>query len=149
MAFNRTEVADLLVRCHRRCCICHRFCGTKIETDHIVQHACGGDDSIENALPLCFDCHAEAHTYDPRHPRGRRFTTDELRGHKEQWLRICEARPEIFLQAARDVDVGPLQGLIDELDYNLSISAQVDAGTLGFQFRDKWSEPFARASFRF
>jgi HNH endonuclease len=138
--FNRDEVDDLLIRCHRRCCICHRYCGAKIETDHIVARADGGDNSIENALPVCFDCHAEAHAYNPRHPKGRLFTPNELRGHKEQWLRICETHPEIFVEAARDIDVGPLQGLIDELDYNLAISAHVDFHTLGFQFRDTQME---------
>jgi hypothetical protein len=134
--FNRDEVDALLIRCHRRCCICHRYCGAKIETDHIVPKADGGDNSIDNALPVCFDCHAEAHAFNPSHPKGRPFTPNELRGHKEQWLRICQERPEIFLDATRDVDVGPLQGLLDELDYNLTISAGLDFRTLGFQFRE-------------
>lgn len=140
MPFNRQEVAALLVRCHRRCCICHRFCGTKIETDHIVPAAETADHSIENAIPVCFDCHAEIHAYNPRHPRGRRFNADELRAHKEQWLKICETRPEIFVEAARQVDIGPLQGLLDELDYNLVISRKLDFSTLGFQFRDAQME---------
>ena len=140
MPFNRQEVALLLVRCHRRCCICHRFCGTKIETDHIVPAAESADHAIENAIPVCFDCHAEIHAYNPSHPRGRRFTPDELRAHKEQWLQICETRPEIFVEAARQVDIGPLQGLLDELDHNLVISSKLDFSTLGFQFRDTQME---------
>lgn len=134
--FNRNEVAALLVQCHRRCCVCHPFCGTKIETDHIVQAAESNDHSIENAIPVCFDCHAEIHAYNPSHPRGRRFTPNELRAHKEQWLQICETRPEIFVEAARQVDIGPLQGLLDELDHNLVISRNLDIEGLGFQFRD-------------
>lgn len=134
--FNRREVAALLVRCHRRCCICHRFCCTKIETDHIVPAAESADHSIENAIPVCFDCHAEIHAYNPSHPRGRRFTSDELRAHREQWLQICETRPEIFVEAASQVDIGPLQGLLDELDYNLVISRNLDIESLGFQFHD-------------
>lgn len=51
MAFSREEVSSLLVQCHRRCCICHRFCGVKMETDHIVPIDDGGDDKIENAIP--------------------------------------------------------------------------------------------------
>lgn len=141
--FNRDEVAALLVRCHRRCCICHRFCGTKIETDHIVQAAESQDHSIENAIAVCFDCHAEIHAYNPKHPRGRKFTPEELRMHKEQWLRICDTRPEIFVEASRNVDIGPLQGLLDELDYNLGISDNlVDTSGIGFLFRE---EQLARA----
>jgi HNH endonuclease len=135
--FNRDEVARLLVQVKRRCCICNRFCLTKIETDHIIPLSEGGDDSIENALPVCFDCHAEIHAYNPAHPRGRRFTADELRGHKEEWLRICATRPEIFLEASRETDIGPLQGMLDELDYNLAISRGLDFGGLGFTFRDE------------
>ena len=137
MGFNRDEVAALLVKCHRRCCICHRFCGTKIETDHIVPAAETHDDSIENAIPVCFDCHAEIHAYNPKHPRGRKFTPEELRMHKEQWLRICETRPEIFVEASRNVDVGPLQGMLDELEYNLAIYVELDYVRLGSLFRDE------------
>lgn len=134
--FNRDEVAALLVRCHRRCCICHRFCGTKIETDHIVPAAESQDHSIDNAIPVCFDCHAEIHAYNPAHPRGRRFTPDELRRHRDQWLKICDSRPELFVEASRNVDIGPIQGLLDELDHDLVISADLDYRTLGFMFKD-------------
>ncbi len=119
--FNSSEVADLLARCHRRCCICHRFCGTKIETDHIVQPADRGDNSIDNAIAVCFECHAEIHSYNDAHPRGRKFRAEELSRHKEQWLEICRDRPEVFLAASWDRDVGPLQALIDELEYNVTV----------------------------
>jgi len=139
-SFNRDEVAALLVRCHRRCCVCHRFCGTKIETDHIVPASESHDHSIDNAIPVCFDCHAEIHAYNPKHPRGRQFTPEELRKHKEQWLRICETRPEIFVEASRHIDIGPLQGMLDELDHNLRISASLSAKAnyqeLGFLFKE-------------
>ena len=116
MAFNKDHVADLLVKCHRRCCICHRFCGFKMETDHIKP---GGGDDIDNALPVCFECHAEIHCYNTDHPRGRKFTEKELRGHKEQWLNICENNPGIFSQPFQSSDAGPLNSLIDELEYNM------------------------------
>lgn len=130
--FNRDEVAALLVRCHRRCCICHRFCGTKIETDHIVPAAESHDHSIENAIPVCFDCHAEIHAYNPKHPRGRCFTPEELRMSKEKWLHICETRPEIFVEASRTVDIGPIQGMLDELEHNLVVSAEINGEKSGF-----------------
>lgn len=117
--FNRDEVADLLAKCHRRCCICHRFCGFKMETDHIVPSGEGGTDKVDNAIPVCLECHAEIHCYNPTHPRGRKFTETELRQHKKQWLSICENKPEIFAQALPTSEVGPLNSLIDELEYNL------------------------------
>jgi len=117
--FDRSEVADLLAKCHRRCCICNRFCGFKMETDHIKPSSEGGTDDIDNAIPVCFECHAEIHCYNTDHPRGRKFTEQELRRHKEQWLNICEKNPQIFSQGSYNSDVGPLNSLVDELEYNL------------------------------
>jgi HNH endonuclease len=122
MGFSRDEVSILLSRCHRRCCICHRFCGVKMETDHIVPSDEGGDDNVDNAIPVCFECHAEIHSYNPRHPRGRKFNSGELRLHKEQWLRTCAERPDILIAATRSSDVGPLQALIDELEFNVTVA---------------------------
>jgi hypothetical protein len=118
MAFPVAEVAVLLAACKRRCRICHRFCGVKMELDHMQPRDDGGTDEIENAIPVCFECHAEIHSYNPRHPRGRKFRPDELRLHKEQWLSVCRERPEILVHAPREIHVGPLQALIDELQYN-------------------------------
>jgi hypothetical protein len=134
MPFPRKDVEDLLAACHRRCCICYRFCGVKIETDHIVPAAEGGPDTIDNAIPVCFECHAEIHSYNDKHPRGRKFTPDELGRHKRQWLGLCKNRPEIFLQAARETDVGPIQALIDELEFNWKVSQYTDSDTLGCLF---------------
>jgi hypothetical protein len=116
--FSRNAVDELLTKCHRRCCICHKFCGIKIETDHIDPRGESQDDSIENAIPVCFECHAEIHSYNDKHPRGRKFRPEELRQHRHQWLKTCAENPEAMLSAARDSDVGPLQALIDELEFN-------------------------------
>jgi hypothetical protein len=94
-------------------CICHRFCSVKIETDHILPAAEAGPDTIDNAIPVCFECHAEIHGYNDKHPRGRKFTPDELRHHKKQWLELCKTKPEMLLQATREAGVGPFQALID------------------------------------
>src|SRR5579863_7120763 len=104
--FPQKDVDELLTACHRRCCICHRFCGVKIETDHIVPSEDGGGDEIGNAIPVCFECHAEIHSYNDKHPRGRKFHPDELHAHKEQWLAICRERPEMLVSAIRNADVG-------------------------------------------
>jgi hypothetical protein len=120
--FPKREAEQLLKNCHRRCCICHRYCGVKIELDHIEQRADTSDDSIGNAIPVCFECHAEIHGYNDRHPRGRKFTPEELRGHRDQWLAICKNNPEVMLKAIRNSDVGSLQSLIDEIEFNLVVA---------------------------
>ena len=123
MAFNRDNVSELLSQCHRCCCICHRFCGIKIETDHIIPIENGGTDDIENAIPVCFECHAEIHSYNDKHPRGRKFQPDELRLHREKWLKICTEHPELLVSSIRNANVGPLQALIDELDFNATVAS--------------------------
>ena len=56
-----------------------------MEVHHIRPHADGGQDTFENAIPLCFDCHAEVGQYDSRHPKGVRFTEKELIQHRNNW----------------------------------------------------------------
>jgi hypothetical protein len=107
-----------------------------MELDHMVQAADGGADDIGNAIALCFECHAEVHAYNDRHPRGRKFSSDELKAHKAQWLSICERTPDVLLRAHKDTDVGPIQSLIDELDFNALVSAQVGPKTIGCRLRD-------------
>ncbi|MFL5327559.1 MAG: HNH endonuclease [Gemmataceae bacterium] len=67
--FLQKDADKLLIQCHRRCCICHRFCGSKMELDHMLPKEQGGDNTIENAIALCFECHAEVHAYNDKHPR--------------------------------------------------------------------------------
>lgn len=84
-----TNIADeVLVRCGRHCCLCGEYVGQKIELHHIKQVADGGDDSAENCIPLCFNCHAEVKSYNLSHPKGRKFTEKELKGHRDK----CYAR---------------------------------------------------------
>ena len=142
MAFPQDKVSELLAQCHRRCCICHRFCGVKMETDHIVPQADGGTDDIENAIPVCFECHAEIHSYNDKHPRGRKFRPEELEGHKAQWLKICADHPDALVAAPRHTGVGPLQALIDELEFNERVAASPGSETQGCPFRD---DQFKRA----
>jgi hypothetical protein len=85
MGFSESVSEKALLDCGRSCCICHRFCGFKIELHHIIQKAEGGADTYENCIPLCLDCHAEVKAYDPKHPKGRRYTNSELRQHRDRW----------------------------------------------------------------
>ena len=134
MGFNRSEASELLVACHRRCCICHRYCGIKIELHHIEPRGDGGVDAIDNAIPVCFECHAEIQLYNDSHPRGRKFRADELRVHREQWLRICKESPGALLMPYHSHDVGPIQALIDELEFNAEIAQRTDDDVIGALF---------------
>lgn len=127
MAFPPREAERLLAESRRRCCICYRFCGVKIELDHIEPRSENGPDEIENAIPVCFECHAEIHLYNDSHPRGRKYRPVELRLHKEQWLRICREQPGLLLETQRIGDVGPLQALVDELEFNGALATSCDS----------------------
>lgn len=80
------DVAErALVNSGRHCCLCHKFCGFKIELHHIIQRSEGGADTDENCIPLCLECHAEVKAYDPGHPIGRKYNASELREHRDRW----------------------------------------------------------------
>lgn len=88
MPFPEKVKEDALVACGRHCCICHKFCGNKIEIHHIKPRAKGGADSFDNAIPLCFDCHAEVGQYNSEHPKGTKFSEAELKRHRDNWYKL-------------------------------------------------------------
>lgn len=75
-----------MLACGRRCCLCHKFAGGKMECHHIDPAAKGGKNTFENCIPLCFDCHAEAGHYNEKHPKGTKFSPAELLGHRDRWF---------------------------------------------------------------
>ena len=87
MGFPQSVSDAALAACGRRCCICHKFCGTKIELHHIIQVADGGEDTLENCIPLCFDCHADMGRADPRHNKGKKYSEKELIIHRDNWYK--------------------------------------------------------------
>lgn len=90
MSFSRKVKDEVLVSSARHCCVCHRFKGIKIEVHHIIPKEQGGLDTIENAIPLCFDCHSDAGHYYAQHPKGTKFSTSELGKHRDKWFKIVE-----------------------------------------------------------
>lgn len=85
MGFSPETADSALINCGRHCCICHKFCSFKMELHHILALADGGDDTYDNCIPLCFECHADVRAYDPKHPKGRKYTVSELKGHRDRW----------------------------------------------------------------
>lgn len=85
MSFSAKVKEEAFVACGRCCCICHKFCGLKMEVHHIEQRADEGSDTFENAIPLCFDCHADMGGVNPHHPKGNSYTPSELIRHRDAW----------------------------------------------------------------
>ena len=79
--FSSDVVIRALLWSSRHCCLCGKTCSTGIEVAHIDRN---GPGTMDNAIPLCFDCHERTGSYDPNHPRGRRYRPKELRARREQ-----------------------------------------------------------------
>lgn len=81
-AFSDGDCCLALLWCGRRCCLCGKSAGVGIEVAHLP----GKDQSsdIEDAVPLCFDCHAAVGHYNGMHPRGRKYSLEELKTRRDQ-----------------------------------------------------------------
>lgn len=90
ISFSQKIKEDALVASARYCSVCHRYKGVKMEVHHIIPVEKGGEDTFENAIALCFDCHSDAGHYYAMHPRGTKFSPTELGKHKEAWNKIVK-----------------------------------------------------------
>lgn len=93
--FSQEIKLRAMIACGRCCCICHKYCGNNMELHHIKPKSAGGEDTFENAIPLCFDCHAEVGQYNPKHPKGIKFSEQELIQHRDNWYKqVASGRQE-------------------------------------------------------
>lgn len=88
MGFSVEIKQEIFVRSARHCCVCHERKGLNIEVHHIIPKHQGGKDTTENAIALCFDCHADAGHYFANHPKGSKLSPEELLKHKSEWFNI-------------------------------------------------------------
>lgn len=79
--FPQKEAIQRLLWCNRHCCLCDKACGVDIELAHIDNDP--SNNSIDNAIPVCYDCHAKLGAYNDRHPRGNKFKIDEITQRRE------------------------------------------------------------------
>ena len=144
MPFSDKVKEDAMIACGRRCCICHKFCGNKMEVHHIVPQKDGGPDDFENAIPLCFDCHAEVAAYNVNHPKGVKFSKNELKRHRDNWYSRNKS------DNSNDSDLPPVKLLRDpkfETSSLLHITSGIQllnsmSGCCGSQFN--YEEPQTR-----
>lgn len=104
MGFPQKVKDQIFADTARHCCVCHRYKGVKVEVHHIKQEALGGENTYENAISLCFDCHCDAGHYNPKHPRGTKFSPSELKKAKQNWIDLVKTNnikeptdPDAFL----------------------------------------------------
>ena len=79
--FKSQEKIQRLLWCDRHCCLCDKPCGIHIEFAHIGDPE---DYDIDNAIPVCYDCHAHIGMYNVKHPRGSKYKSEELKKRREQ-----------------------------------------------------------------
>jgi hypothetical protein len=99
MPFSKRVKEEALVKSNRCCCVCHEFAGRNVNIHHIIPESNGGSNTLNNAIVLCFRCHAEVGHYNPNHPLGLKYSPSELRKHRDAWWKYCqsykkELRPE-------------------------------------------------------
>lgn len=78
--FTEDDKVKLLLWCGRHCCLCGKSTGVGIEVAHLDRNS----SDIDNAIPLCFDCHAAIGHYNREHPRGKKYGINELKARRNQ-----------------------------------------------------------------
>jgi hypothetical protein len=142
MAFPPPIKSEALIACGRCCCICHEFCGTKVECNYIVPEAQGGADTLDNCIPLCFDCHADVGHYNAKHPKGNKYTPEELRGHRDGWYEKVKVTAGLVASPeTRDVDRQTFRHLRDLLPSDPTIVFLRTNNFAGFSFKLALIEP--------
>lgn len=74
---NKTKV---LLWCDRHCCLCGKQAGGQIQIHHIEKE---NDNNINNAIPLCLECHGLVHAHNYT-PIGNKFKPNELKIRRNQ-----------------------------------------------------------------
>lgn len=93
---------EVFIACKRYCCYCEKYKGINIEVHHIVQKADGGKDVFDNAIPLCFDCHSEIGSYNPKHPKGNKFSYRELKQIRDAFYEKAKKLPRYETYSEHD-----------------------------------------------
>ncbi len=89
-----------------------------MELHHIVPESNGGKSTFENCIPLCFDCHADAGHYNPKHPKGTKYSPTELKKHRDNWysaIRQLTAEEALRVEQAIKANIEVYEGQEIEL----------------------------------
>jgi hypothetical protein len=87
MGFNQKKAEELLVATGRRCCICGSL--HNVQLHHIFPTEEGGTDDIDNAIPLCPNCHDEVHGRYASGRTTRSYTANELKLHRQRTIDLA------------------------------------------------------------
>jgi HNH endonuclease len=82
--FSEPDKIKCLLWCDRHCCLCGKACGVDIEVAHIDEKKKPRSSHIDNAIPLCYDCHGKIGRYNSEHPLGNKYRKEELKARRDQ-----------------------------------------------------------------
>lgn len=87
MGFPQIIREEALIACKRHCVWCEESQGITVECHHIIPQAEGGDDSFDNCIPLCLNCHGivGGGSYNSKHPRGSKISLNELKRRRDMF----------------------------------------------------------------
>ena len=80
-AFSKEVKSKCFLWSDRHCCVCGTSCGLDIEVAHIDEKA---EMTQDNAIPVCYRCHADLGRYKDSHPRGNKYRFQELKKRRDQ-----------------------------------------------------------------
>ena len=138
--FSEEDKIKCLLWCNRHCCLCGKACGTDIEIAHIIPRRKNKSEDIDNAIPLCYDCHSEIGRYNTNHPRGNKYRPGELKSRREQIYEEQTRRlvPPIHFEITQNLpnnqkrclpDVGfTITHLGDSLPVKVLVATQISLG---------------------
>ncbi|PWB56518.1 MAG: hypothetical protein C3F06_01140 [Candidatus Methanoperedenaceae archaeon] len=139
--FSENDKIKCLLWCDRHCCLCGEACGTNIEIAHISPKGESDSGNIDNAIPLCFDCHSEIGRYNEDHPKGNKYKPLELKTRREQIYDKYTNHlvPTIYFNITQDLPQGqkrnlPDVGIVvthqgDSIPVRFSVAVQVFLGS--------------------
>ena len=140
MPFSVEIRERVLLAAARHCCVCRRYKGVLLEVHHITPESKGGKDIYENAIALCFECHAWAGHYFSGHPKGSKYSPEQICAAREQWYAKVEAGQvsipvtdtfaHVTYLICRDIDIASciFKGDVSEFPMPNALLAQNDIG---------------------
>lgn len=85
--FSEDDKIKILLWCDRHCCLCRKQCDTNIVIHHIEKDTEIAPEKlhdIDNAIPLCLECHGRIDRYNPRHTVGTKYKVKEIKSRRNQ-----------------------------------------------------------------
>ncbi|PKP21569.1 MAG: hypothetical protein CVU05_06500 [Bacteroidetes bacterium HGW-Bacteroidetes-21] len=118
MAFSEKVKYEVKRLSHQSCCVCKK---NGIEIHHIVPQSENGDDSIDNAAPLCPSCH-EIYGLNPSK---RKF----IRESRDIWFEICSKR-----YSNDDSKLNEILSKVNNIEKYVSESKNVNSSLIKISF---------------